>query len=75
MSVVDRKGRRYELGTRPDLARGDRVVVEEPNIAAWSGRVGAIKPAPSGWRVEVDGDAGVTWSVIADLVRREETGR
>lgn len=58
--------------TPAKFRRGDRVVVEEPNIAPKTGVVGAAKFSPkSGWWVEVRLDEdGMTWSYPETRVRR-----
>lgn len=56
---------------RPDLARGDRVVVTEQGIRPWTGDVGAIKHSTvSGWWLEIarDDDDGRTWQINARYV-------
>ena len=58
--------------TPAPFRRGDRVVVEEPNIAPKTGVVGAAKFSPkSGWWVEVRLDEdGITWTYPENRVRR-----
>lgn len=69
----------------PPVARYDRVIVEEQGLAPWTGVASTIKWSPGGkrsiqghqskpgWRIEVRrDDDGMTWTVPAELVRREE---
>jgi len=61
--------------SRPDLNRGDPVVVDEEGLLSWTGTVGAgPKPSPeSGWWVDiVRDDDGITWAVHSRRVRRRE---
>lgn len=56
--------------TRPDLQRGDRVIVAEPGIAEWEGEAIALKPGAVSWMVEVRDADMIVRSVAARLVRR-----
>ncbi len=61
------------LGPRPSFERGDCVVIEEPGISNWRGRVASVKPGATTWYVELRADeTGMTWSVPASLVSRAE---
>jgi hypothetical protein len=55
---------------RPNLARGERVVVAEPGIREWEGEVIGVKPGAVAWMVEVRNDEHLVWSLAARLVRR-----
>ncbi len=49
---------------RPELQRGDRVLVREQGIQPWTGTVNAVKPSKvSGWWVDVDRDDVGVWSI------------
>jgi hypothetical protein len=52
--------------TRPDLKRGDAVLVTEPGIRPWRGTVATIKPT----RASKHGDALLWWVEII----REDLG-
>lgn len=73
--VPDRPGSRRSLKSssqrtpRPDLGRGDRVIVAEPGIAEWQGHVLSVKRGATAWIVEVRNDDHLAWAVPAQLVR------
>lgn len=50
------KRRNGSIGDRPDLAHGDRVVVEQPGIRPWEGEVLSVKPGAEAWMVDVRND-------------------
>jgi hypothetical protein len=63
------------LQERPELQRGDRVVVTEQGIEPWSGTVQAVKPSSvSGWWADVDRDGVGTWSICLAGTRVEKRG-
>lgn len=58
---------------RPELQRGERVVVTEEGIAPWRGIVNAIKPSKeSGWWVDVDRDGVGIWSICLQATKVEK---
>lgn len=61
---------------RPDINRGDQVLVTEENISPWTGEATAVKPSvKSGWYIEVRrNDDGMTWSIPSRHVVRQEGG-
>jgi hypothetical protein len=69
----DEKSAKQRLAeTRPDLERGDEVVVEENGIRPWNATVVGVKPSlVSGWWVTLRDDRG-EWAMPAERVRRGE---
>ncbi len=58
-----------EDDSRPDLDRGDRVVVHEQGIRDREGEVLSVKWSfATGWWVEVRYEDGIVWSIPAAFV-------
>lgn len=73
--IAEIKRRREEIEkTRPQLNRGDRVVVHQAGITDYAGTVSSVKysgPTQTWWlEVRLDHD-GMTWSVPAQSVVKE----
>ena len=57
--------------TKPELSRGDAVIVREPGRKEWHGEVVSIKPTKKAWWVEVrENGERVVWIVPPKYVER-----